>query len=92
LPLVGAARTVDADLPARLRRRFGADAAAVAASGPVEPVAAGLPALKCEVGWAIAAEGAVDVADVERRLRLDVVPQWRVAARDYLEEMVSSSG
>jgi hypothetical protein len=58
----------------------------------VEPVAAGLPALKCEVGWAIAAEGAVDVADVERRLRLDVVPQWRIAARDYLEEMVSSSG
>jgi glycerol-3-phosphate dehydrogenase len=92
LPLVGAVGQIDAGLPARLRRRFGADAAAVAACGPMEPVAAGLPALKCEVSWALAAEGAVDVADVERRLRLDVVPEWRASARAYLEEVLASSG
>jgi glycerol-3-phosphate dehydrogenase len=91
LPLVGATGVVDAFLPERLRRRFGAEAAAVAACGPLEPVAPGLPALKCEVGWAIAAEGAVTPSDVEGRLRLDVVPAWRQAARGYVEEVVDSS-
>jgi glycerol-3-phosphate dehydrogenase len=87
LPLVGADGSVDAaGLPARLVRRFGAEAARVASCGPLEPVAAGVPALKCEVGWAVAAEGAVTVADVERRLRLDLVPQWRDAARSYVED------
>ena len=92
LPLVGAVGGADAALPGRLRRRFGAEAGAVAECGPLEPVAPGLPALKCEVGWSIAAEGALDVADIERRLRLDVVPEWRDAARGYLEETLSSSG
>jgi len=91
LPLVGATGAPDADLPARLRRRFGAEAPAVAAHGPIEPVAPGVPALKCEVGWAVAAEGALDAADIERRLRLDVVPEWCDAARGYLDEVVSSS-
>ena len=91
LPLVGAVGAVDAAAPDRLRRRFGADAAAVAASGPVEPIASGLPALKCEVGWAVAAEGAITPADVEGRLRLDVVPQWRQAAGGYVEEVLASS-
>ena len=87
LPLVGAGRVTGAtDLPARLVRRFGAEAPNVAACGPLEPVAPGLPALKAEVGWALAAEGAVTVDDVERRLRLDLVPAWREAARGYLEE------
>ena len=92
LPLVGATGPVDKDVPERLRRRFGAEAAAVAACGPIEPVAPGLPVLKCEVGWALAAEGAVDTADVERRLRLDLVPEWRAAAGSYLAETVSSAG
>jgi glycerol-3-phosphate dehydrogenase len=91
LPIVGAVGTIDDTLPARLRRRFGAEAAAVAACGPSEPVAPGLPALKCEVGWAVAAEGAVTPSDVEGRLRLDVVPEWRDAARGYVEEVVASS-
>ncbi|HEX4655208.1 MAG TPA: glycerol-3-phosphate dehydrogenase/oxidase [Mycobacteriales bacterium] len=90
LPLVGAPGGVDASGPDRLRRRFGAEAAAVAACGPLEPVAPGLPALKCEVGWAVAAEGAVTASDVEGRLRLDVVPAWREAARPYVDEVVSS--
>lgn len=90
LPLVGATGGRDATVPERLRRRFGADAAAVAAAGPVEPIAPGLPALKCEVGWAVAAEGALTPADVETRLRLDVVPEWQAAARGYVEEVVAS--
>jgi len=90
LPLVAAGPVADAArLPARLVRRFGAEAAAVAACGPLEPVAAGGPALKCEVGWAIAAEGAVTAADVERRLRLDLVPAWCEASRSYVEEAVA---
>ena len=91
LPLVGATGTVDESLPKRLRRRFGAEAESVAACGPLEPVAAGLPALKCEIGWAVAAEGALTTQDVEARLRLDVVPEWRSAARGYVDEVVSSS-
>jgi glycerol-3-phosphate dehydrogenase len=90
LPLVGAVGDPgDTALPPRLRRRFGAEAAAVAACGPLEPVAPGVPALKCEVGWAVKAEGALDAADVERRLRLDVVPEWQAAARSYVDEVCS---
>jgi glycerol-3-phosphate dehydrogenase len=91
LPLVGANGTVDAAVPGRLRRRFGAEAAAVAAAGPLEQIAPGVPALKCEANWAVAAEGALTPEDVEGRLRLDVVPEWRAAARAYVEEAVSSS-
>jgi glycerol-3-phosphate dehydrogenase len=91
LPLVGANGVPESGLPARLRRRFGSDAFAVAAHGPLEPVGPGVPALKCEVGWAVAAEGALDVADVERRLRLDVVPEWRDAARGYVDEVVAAA-
>jgi glycerol-3-phosphate dehydrogenase len=89
LPLVGAGPVPEtAGLPPRLLRRFGAEAKQVAECGPAEPVAPGVPALKCEVGWALAAEGAVTVGDVERRLRLDLVPTWREAARGYLDEAV----
>jgi glycerol-3-phosphate dehydrogenase len=91
LPLVGATGAVNGSIPERLRRRFGAEAESVAACGPVEPIAAGLPALKCEVGWAVAAEGALTTQDVEARLRLDVVPEWRTAAGAYVADIVSSS-
>jgi glycerol-3-phosphate dehydrogenase len=92
LPLVGALDVrAEGQLPPRLARRFGAEAGQVAGCGPLEPVAAGVPALKCEVGWALAAEGALTVGDVERRLRLDLVPAWRDAARGYIEEVVSRS-
>jgi glycerol-3-phosphate dehydrogenase len=89
LPLVGAPGSTDAALPERLRRRFGSEAARVAACGPLEPLAPGLPMLKCEAGWAVAAEGAVTVADVERRLRLDLVDEWRAVARGYVTEAVT---
>jgi glycerol-3-phosphate dehydrogenase len=90
LPLVGATTQPDADAP-RLRRRFGAEADAVAAFGRNEPIAPGVPVLRCEVDWAVAAEGAITVEDVaDRRLRLDLVPAWRTAAAAYLEERVAS--
>ncbi|HEX3708188.1 MAG TPA: glycerol-3-phosphate dehydrogenase/oxidase [Mycobacteriales bacterium] len=92
LPLVGATTRPDADAP-RLRRRFGAEADAVAALGPTEPIASGVPVLRCEVAWAMDAEGAITVDDViDRRLRLDLVPSWRASALSYVEEIVSASG
>jgi glycerol-3-phosphate dehydrogenase len=89
LPLVGAGPRSGADT--RLERRFGSEAAAVAAAGPDGAIAPGLPMLRCEAAWAVAAEGAVTVDDVERRLRLDLVPEWAQAARPYVEEVVVSA-
>jgi glycerol-3-phosphate dehydrogenase len=89
LPLVGA-RGWQPGRPGRLARRFGTEADAVAACGPAEPIAAGVPAFACEAGWAVAAEGAVTAEDVERRLRLDLVPAWRSASRGYVEEAVAA--
>ena len=90
LPLVGAAAPAAA-YDDRLARRFGAESDDVARCGPSEPVAPGLPVLRCEVGWAVAAEGAVTVDDVDRRLRLDLVPAWSTAARGYIEEVLAAS-
>jgi glycerol-3-phosphate dehydrogenase len=86
LPLVGAGAR--RDRTQRLARRFGAEDAAVAAAGEQTPIAPGVPALRCEVHWAVQAEGAITAADVERRLRLDLVPAWAAAARSYVEEVV----
>ena len=91
LSLVGAVGVRDRDVPERLRRRFGGEAGNVAAAGPVEPIAPGVPILKCEADWAVCAEGALTVDDVDRRLRLDVVPAWREAARPYVEEVCSAA-
>jgi len=90
LPLVGAGAPTAA-YDDRLARRFGGEAAEVAACGLAEPIAPGLPVLRCEVGWAVAAEGAVSVDDVDRRLRLDLVPGWSAAARGYLEEVLADA-
>jgi glycerol-3-phosphate dehydrogenase len=89
LPLVGAAARVAPDAD-RLRRRFGAEADAVAAAGPVEPITPEAPVLKCEVAWAIQAEGAVTADDVlDRRLRVDLVPAWREATASYVDEVLA---
>lgn len=91
LPLVGAAPRVAPDAD-RLRRRFGGEADAVAACGPVEPIAPGVPVLKCEVAWAIEAEGAVTSDDVlDRRLRVDLVPAWRDATAAYVDEVLAAT-
>lgn len=92
LPLVGAMprAATGAD---RLTRRFGAEAAQVAAAGPADPIAADVPALRCEVAWAMEAEGAVTADDVlDRRLRLDLVPAWRAAAAPYVDEVLAETG
>lgn len=105
LPLVGAAsrqalaRTV---APARLVRRYGAEApdlVALAAGDPqlLEPVAAGLPVLRVELDWGVLAEGARSVADLlERRTRLGLVPadadRARPAAEDALQRTGEESG
>jgi glycerol-3-phosphate dehydrogenase len=97
LPLVGAPSAgaglgPAGELPSRLRRRFGTEAEAVGASGPVEAISRDVPALRCEAAWALAAEGAVTADDVlDRRLRLDLVPAWRAAARPYVEELIDPS-
>jgi glycerol-3-phosphate dehydrogenase len=92
LPLVGAGPLTPGPV-ARLDRRFGDEAAAVAAmggTGSLEPVAPGVPVLRCEVDWALRAEGAVTAADVlDQRLRLDLVPAWREAAASYVEDRLT---
>ena len=89
VPLVGAGEP-PARAHRRLARRFGAEAAEVGAVGPAEPVVAEGPPLRCEVAWAVAAEGAVTADDVDRRLRLDLVPAWSAAARPYVDEVVEA--
>ncbi len=90
LPLVGAG-SGRRDRAHRLARRFGAEETLVAAAGEQAPIAPGVPALRCEAQWAVQAEGAITVADVERRLRLDLVPAWAAAAKPYVDEVVAAS-
>ncbi|GAA2103831.1 glycerol-3-phosphate dehydrogenase/oxidase [Actinomadura alba] len=89
LPLVGAAdrRALSAvDAPRRLVRRYGTEAAAVAALGRedpalLEPVAPGLPVTGAELVWAVRHEGAIDEADLlDRRTRIGLVTADRAAA------------
>ena len=95
LPLVGApAGPVSHALPPRLLRRFGAEAAEVAAlaDGRPEllgPLAPGVPALGVEVLAARDREGALTLDDVlERRTRLGLVPAWREAAHDAVARLL----
>ncbi|MBC7374754.1 MAG: glycerol-3-phosphate dehydrogenase/oxidase, partial [Frankiales bacterium] len=75
LPLVGAVGT-SAPAPARLVRRYGCEAADVAALADhdprlLEPVAPGVPVLGVELAWGLRAEGALRADDLlERRTRL----------------------
>jgi glycerol-3-phosphate dehydrogenase len=55
-----------------------------------ELLAPGVPALAVEVEAAVEREGALDADDVlDRRLRLDLVPAWREAARPAVEAMLA---
>ncbi len=90
LPLVGAVGT-SAHAPARLVRRYGCEAADVAALADgdprlLEPVAPGVPVLGVELAWGRHAEGALRVEDLlERRTRLSFVDAWHDAARPAAE-------
>jgi glycerol-3-phosphate dehydrogenase len=96
VPLVGADRrdalaTVAA--PARLIRRYGAEAPVVAALAVEDPelslpVAGAGGVLGVEFAWGVLAEGALDVEDLlERRTRLGLVPADAEAARPAAERI-----
>ncbi|MER8041733.1 glycerol-3-phosphate dehydrogenase/oxidase [Streptomyces sp. NPDC094032] len=97
LPLVGAARPqtlARLDLPPRLVRRYGTEAAGVHALGVEDPALArpvlpGHPVTGAELVWAVRHEGALDTSDLlDRRTRIGLVPEDRAlaeeAARDAL--------
>ena len=87
LPLVGAGAVAHTGLPPRLVRRYGTEAADVAAlaaddSRLLAPVAEGVPVLGVELLWGVVAEGALTDADLlERRTRLSLVDAWHEAGR-----------
>ncbi len=103
LPLLGAARPgalARVDAPARLVRRFGAEAPAVvdnavAVTGlPAEeltaPVAATVPVTLAELVFGVTHEGARSVADLlERRTRVALVPADVEAARPAAERALA---
>jgi glycerol-3-phosphate dehydrogenase len=91
LPLVGA-RGDAGGAPPRLVRRFGGEAAELAAAPAelLQPVADGVPALGVEVVAAVEREGALTVEDVlDRRTRLGLVPEWSEAARQAVEAIMA---
>jgi glycerol-3-phosphate dehydrogenase len=104
LPLVGAAppRELKAlaasGVPARLVRRYGAEAPAVAALARedetlAEPVVPGLPVLGVELAWGVRHEGALDAADLlDRRTRIGLVAADRRAALPRAESLVTTAG
>jgi len=95
LPLVGASGPVPRDVPARLVRRYGSEAGAVAALAGedralLRPVAPGVPVLGVELLWGLVAEGALTVEDLlERRTRLSLVDSWRAAAEPAAEAVLA---
>ncbi|QIK67813.1 glycerol-3-phosphate dehydrogenase/oxidase [Nocardioides sp. HDW12B] len=96
LPLVGAAtrpQLARVDAPARLVRRYGAEAPrvladAVARTGLdeaalLESVAEGVPVTRAELLWGVTHEGAVDADDLlDRRTRVGMVADDRAATED----------
>ena len=93
-PLTGTA----AGQPARLRRRFGAEAGRVAAYADarpalLDPIAPGVPVLGVEVVHAVRREGAIDLDDVlARRTRVSLVPGDLAAASPAAREIMASLG
>jgi len=92
LPLAGARGAPAAGLPPRLGRRYGSEAAAVAALADgrpelLEPLAPGLPACGAELRFGLEHEGALTLADLlDRRTRLGLVPERRLAAEAAIRE------
>lgn len=100
LPLVGAAdrttlRAIDA--PARLVRRFGTEAPAIAALADgdpslLEPISPRLPVLGVEVVHGVLAEGVLDVEDfLDRRVRVGLVPEDRERIRWECTKLVEQT-
>jgi len=99
LPLVGAPTPGVArprNIPERLWRRFGTEAAEIVARADdrpelLAPLVPGVPVLAVELLAAVEREGALCPDDVlDRRLRLDLVPAWREATRPALERFAGA--
>jgi len=100
LPLVGARGEAPAGLPGRLARRYGSEAAAVAALADgrlelLEPLAPGLGVSAAELRFGLEHEGALTLDDLlDRRTRLGLVPERRsaaeAAARERLPELAAA--
>jgi glycerol-3-phosphate dehydrogenase len=97
LPLVGAASLrsdTSAALPPRLVRRFGSEAAEVAAMADgdatlLEPLFAGTQVLGVELVFGVHHEGAIDVDDLlDRRVRLGLVPAERRRAEPFAQQLI----
>lgn len=103
LPLVGAAPRVELRrlrAPARLIRRYGAEAPAVlaAAAGlvaddPMRPVYDGSPVTVAELLWGATHEGALDAGDLlDRRTRVGLVPDDRARAEQAAHDVLTLAG
>jgi glycerol-3-phosphate dehydrogenase len=99
LPLLGAGRAAPrGTVPARLVRRYGAEAGQVAALADeapelLRPVAPGVPVLGVELAWGVQAEGALTVDDLlARRTRLSLVTAWAQAAQPAAESILAAYG
>jgi glycerol-3-phosphate dehydrogenase len=96
LPAIGARgdRPPPSEVPSRLTRRHGAEAARVAelARGNPEllrPLVPGVPISGAEVLFAVRSEGALTLGDVlDRRTRAGLVPAWREALLGPVAELV----
>ena len=92
LPLVGSApvsRLNAVDAPQRLIRKYGIEAPSLLADPELtEPIGPGIPTTRAELLWAVRHEGALDAEDVlDRRTRIGLVPQDRVAALTVVDEL-----
>ena len=101
IPLVGAAPRTELGkvaAPARLVRRYGTEApavAALAATDPAlaEPLAGAGGTTGAELVWGLRHEGALDVDDLlDRRTRIGLVPADRAAASPSVAALVASYG
>jgi glycerol-3-phosphate dehydrogenase len=103
LPVVGAASReslTGVEAPARLVRRYGAEAPLLLASGRevaseeelLRPVCDGLPVTTAELLWGVSHEGALDVDDLlDRRTRIGLVPADRSAARPAADAALAAA-
>ncbi len=106
LPLLGAAprgELAALELPARLVRRFGTDAALVLDNARtvtglgddelLAPIADGVPITLAELVFGVTHEGAADVDDLlDRRTRVGLVPSDRAAAVPAAERALALAG
>ena len=99
LPLVGAgpAPAARAGVAPRLVRRFGSEAAAVAALAGgdpalLDPIFEGTPVLGVELLFGLLHEGALDVDDLlDRRVRLGLVPAERQRAERFATQLLDGA-